>query len=66
MCIDIMEIWFEICNGQVLLIFDSYLPTNDNGGLVGYYCFTVLFVVDFLSPTLKKKVRGACSFCFVH
>ena len=26
-CIDIVEIWFGIVNGQILSIFDSYLPT---------------------------------------
>ena len=26
-CFDIVEIWFWIVNGQMLLIFDSYLPT---------------------------------------
>ena len=25
-CIDIKEIWFGITNGQILSIFDSYLP----------------------------------------
>ena len=26
MCIDIIEIWFGIANGQISSIFDSYLP----------------------------------------
>ena len=26
MCIDIVEIWFGIANGQISSIFDSYLP----------------------------------------
>ena len=26
MCIDIVEIWFGIVNGQIFFIFDSYLP----------------------------------------
>ena len=25
-CVDIVEIWFGIVNGQILSIFDSYLP----------------------------------------
>ena len=25
-CIDIMELWFGIANGQILSIFDDYLP----------------------------------------
>ena len=25
-CIDIVEMWFGIANGQILSIFDSYLP----------------------------------------
>ena len=28
MCIDIVEIWFGIANGQFSSIFDSYLPTK--------------------------------------
>ena len=28
MCIDIVENWFEIANGQILLIFYSYLPAT--------------------------------------
>ena len=28
-CIDIVEIWFGIFNGQILSIFDSYLPATD-------------------------------------
>ena len=28
-CIDIVEIWFGIVNGQILSIFDSYLPVKD-------------------------------------
>ena len=27
MCIEIVEVWFGIANGQILSIFDSYLPT---------------------------------------
>ena len=26
MCIDIVEIWFGIANGQISSIFDGYLP----------------------------------------
>ena len=29
MYIDIVEIWFGIANGQILLIFDSYLPATN-------------------------------------
>ena len=28
MCIDIMEICFGIANGQILSVFDSYLPAS--------------------------------------
>ena len=27
-CIDIKEIWFGIANGQILSMFDSYLPVT--------------------------------------
>ena len=28
MCIDIVEIWFGIADGQILSYFDGYLPTT--------------------------------------
>ena len=28
-CIDIVEIWFRIANGQISSVFDSYLPVSD-------------------------------------
>ena len=28
MCIDIVEIWFGLANGQISSTFDSYLPTT--------------------------------------
>ena len=30
MCIDIVEIWFGVANGQILLIFNSYLPATSD------------------------------------
>ena len=27
-CVDVKEIWFRIANGQILSMFDSYLPTT--------------------------------------
>ena len=29
LCIDIVEIWFWIANGQISSIFDSYLPATN-------------------------------------
>ena len=42
-CINIMEIWFEIANGQILSILDlsAHLMI-----VVSYYCFTVVFIRD--------------------
>ena len=38
MCIHIMEIWFEIANGQILSIF---LQLSAHMTVAGYYCFTL-------------------------
>ena len=32
MCIDIVEIWFGIVNGQISSMFDSFLPAQHNNG----------------------------------
>ena len=47
LCIDIMEIWFRIANGQLSSIFDSYLPMKDL-----YFCFRTVTLVslDGFSP----------------
>ena len=36
-CIDIVEIWFGIANGQISSIFDSYLPET-----CPYFCFQMI------------------------
>ena len=46
MCIDIVEIWFGIANGQISSIFDRGISLSHNGG--GYYHFTFLFIYIFL------------------
>ena len=37
MCIDIVEIWFRIANGQISFNFDSYLPETRP-----YFCFQMI------------------------
>ena len=41
MCIDIVEIWFGIANGQISSIFDSYLPETRS-----YFCFWTITRVN--------------------
>ena len=41
-CIDIVEIWFEIVNGQISSIFDSFLPDR------------VTFLCSFLDDNFSK------------
>ena len=45
MCIDIVEIWFGIANGQILSLFDSYYAVTHP-----YLCFQMI--------TLNIKVNG--------
>ena len=48
MCIDTMEIWFKIANGQILSIFDRVicLPHNSCGVLSFHvFIFSVLVIV---------------------
>ena len=41
MCIDILEIWFEIANGKILLMFDRVIcPPH-----MGYYSLTLILCV---------------------
>ena len=40
MCIDIMEIWFVITNGQILSIFNRVICVPyDNGGVLSFHVF---------------------------
>ena len=41
MCIDIVEIWFGVVNGQILSIFDSYLSATDP-----YFHFPMITLVN--------------------
>ena len=49
MCIDIVEIWFGIANGQISSIFDSYLPATCQ-----YFTFWMIILVSIygFSPDL--------------
>ena len=40
MCTDIVKMCFGIANGQILTVFDSYLPL-----MAGYYCFMLFFFI---------------------
>ena len=40
MCVDIVEIWFEIANGQILSVFDRVICSRyDNGGVLSFHVF---------------------------
>ena len=54
MCIDILEIWSGIANGQILSIFDSVVsPPHESIGVLSFHVFYVL---------LSKKLPGSsCS-----
>ena len=43
-CIDIMEVWFGIANGQISSIFDSYLP--DSGRALSFHIFILFLFVS--------------------
>ena len=53
MCIDIVEIWFGIANGQISSIFDSYLPMT-----FPYFCFRMITWVNIngFSPNLVRAL----------
>ena len=78
MCIDIVEIWFGIPNGQILSIFDGVTcPTNDSGGVLSFHIFILsidLFCLPekilwvFIGITLARQLqffRGKISRIFI-
>ena len=62
MCIDIMEIWFGIANGQIHQIFTE-LSARDTI-MAEYYSLTFLFLV--MTPTSKKLEGHIASGLFVR
>ena len=55
-CIDIVEIWFQIANGQISSIFDRFLcPPQDSGGVL-------LFQIFILTLVMLNKFRGRAYF----
>ena len=50
MCIDIVEVWFEIANRQILSIFDRKLPATCQ-----YFHFWMIILVNMngFSPNLE-------------
>ena len=58
-CIDFVEIWFEIANGQISSIFDRVTcPRHDNGGVLS-------FLVLFQCVTETKKQEKKTDFYFL-
>ena len=57
-CNDIVEVSFEIANGQILSIFDiGICPSHDNGGVLSFHMFIFLyFQVLILLNTQKYFV----------
>ena len=63
MCIDIVEIWFGIDNGQISTIFSC--PWHDNGGLLSFHVFIFLYnqcifvwILCFWGPHLNSFISG--------
>ena len=56
-CIDIVEIWFGIANGQITSAFDRVVcPPYDNGGVLTFH---ILFVLTLSSDSCISK-RTKC------
>ena len=39
MCIDIVEVWFGIANGQISSIFDRVICPHDNDEVLSFHVF---------------------------
>ena len=58
MCIDIVEIWFGIVNGQISSHFYGVIcPRHDNGGWV-FYNLRVLFFVNVFTLNITIFEKG--------
>ena len=61
MCIDILEIWYRIVNGQISSIFYFYLPPYDSSEV---FQFTFLFVTCLIRNDFFGVVQlSTVSFC---
>ena len=58
MCIDIVEIWFRIANGQILSVFDRVicLPYNSDK-VLSFHVFHFFSVYSILSNTDSKDLN---------
>ena len=62
MCSDIAEIWFEIANGQISLMFDTVIcPRHDNGGALKLNFFFLAYCSE---NSLKITIWGLLFFVF--
>ena len=61
MCIDIVEIWFRIANGQILSDFDRIIcPRHDNGGVLSFYVFICNMFIRNLKMSFKHPLFFLC------
>ena len=58
-CIDIVEIWYGIVNGQVSSIFDSYLPVTGQ-----YFHFQMITLVNVNGFSLNLVCIDIVEICF--
>ena len=57
MCIDIVEIWFGIANGQISSNFDSIICMHqDNGGVLLFHVFSTKSIDIFLISPQKRML----------
>ena len=54
-CIDIM-VWFGIADGQILSVFDSYLPATDLYMYFHFWMITLININEF-SPNLAYALH---------
>ena len=60
MCIDIVEIWFRIANGQILSVFDRVIcPPNNSGGVLLFivFIFNLLIAICSLLQILVEHME---------
>ena len=63
MCIDIMEVWFWIANGQILSVLDKRFPSEE----FVHTCFNMIKDTDpkfLLVPSIFNRVNFQINFFF--
>ena len=59
MCIDIVNIWFRIANGQISSTFESFLLPNNSDWVLSFHVFIQMTdKLDLSSGELSCPVTG--------